>query len=116
MAAIRGNRLKFTIAGEGKPAVTHYELREAFKKHAELIFRLETGRTHQIRVHLNAIGHPIFNDPVYGQRDRRTKLLGQALHAWRLAFRHPHTGISLDFESPPPAAYAETRDLLSVSP
>lgn len=111
-----GNRLKFTIAGEGKPAVTHYELRHAFKKHAELTFRLETGRTHQIRVHLNAIGHPIFNDPLYGQRDRRTKLPGQALHAWRLAFRHPHTGISLDFESPPPPAYQETRGLLSVSP
>jgi 23S rRNA pseudouridine1911/1915/1917 synthase len=108
-----GNRLKFAIVGEGKPSVTHYELRDAFKKHAELIFRLETGRTHQIRVHLAAIGHPIFNDPVYGQRDRRTELPGQALHAWRLAFRHPHTGVSLDFESPPPTAYAETRELLA---
>jgi 23S rRNA pseudouridine1911/1915/1917 synthase len=111
-----GNRLKFTIVGDGKPAVTHYELRGTFKKHAELIFRLETGRTHQIRVHLAAVGHPIFNDPVYGRRDRRTSLPGQALHAWRLAFRHPHTGVSLDFESPPPPAYVETRELLSVSP
>jgi 23S rRNA pseudouridine1911/1915/1917 synthase len=111
-----GNRLKFTIVGEGRPAVTHYELRDAFKKHAELVFRLETGRTHQIRVHLAALGHPIFNDPVYGRRDRRTALPGQALHAWRLAFRHPHTGVSLEFESPPPPAYVETRELLSVSP
>ncbi len=108
-----GNRLKFAIVGEGKPAVTHYELRDAFKKHAELVFRLETGRTHQIRVHLAAIGHPIFNDPVYGRRDRRTELPGQALHAWRLAFRHPHTGVSLDFESPPPTAYADTVVTLS---
>ena len=107
------NRLRFAIVGEGKPSVTHYELRDAFKKHAELIFRLETGRTHQIRVHLAAIGHPIFNDPVYGQRDRRTELPGQALHAWRLAFRHPHTGVSLDFESPPPTAYVATRELLA---
>ena len=108
-----GNRLKFAIVGEGKPSVTHYEVRDAFEKHAELLFRLETGRTHQIRVHLSAIGHAIFNDPVYGQRDRRTKLPGQALHAWRLAFRHPHTGVSLDFESAPSAAYVDTRQALS---
>jgi 23S rRNA pseudouridine1911/1915/1917 synthase len=107
------NRLKFAIVSEGKPAVTHYELHKAFEKHAELVFRLETGRTHQIRVHLAAAGHPIFNDPLYGRRDGRTQLPGQALHAWRLAFRHPHTGVSLDFESPPPPAYIETREVLA---
>jgi 23S rRNA pseudouridine1911/1915/1917 synthase len=63
------NRLKFAIVAGGKPAVTHYAVREAFPKHAELNFRLETGRTHQIRVHLAAAGYPILNDPVYGRRD-----------------------------------------------
>jgi len=99
------NRLKFAIVADGKPAVTHYELRQAFPKHAELTFRLETGRTHQIRVHLAAAGHPILNDPIYGKRDPRIDLPGQALHAWRLSFRHPATGVRLDFEASPPPAY-----------
>ena len=64
------NRLKFAIVSDGKPAITHYALREAFPKHAELVFRLETGRTHQIRVHLAAAGYPILNDPLYGKKGK----------------------------------------------
>ena len=108
------NRLKFAIVGDGKPAVTHYELRESFPKHAELTFRLETGRTHQIRVHLAAAGHPILNDPIYGKRDPRVHLPGQALHAWRLAFRHPSTGAPLEFEAPPPPEYVEARAIVAT--
>jgi len=107
------NRLRFTIAAEGKPAITHYEVREAFPKHAELIFRLETGRTHQIRVHLAASGHPILNDPVYGRREARFELPGQALHAWRLAFTHPRNGQRMQFEAAPPPAYEHARALVS---
>ncbi|HEX3670410.1 MAG TPA: RluA family pseudouridine synthase [Candidatus Cybelea sp.] len=107
------NRLKYAIVGDGKPATTHYEIREAFAKHAELLFRLETGRTHQIRVHLAAAGYPILNDPVYGKREPRFDLPGQALHAWRLAFRHPRTRESLSFEAPPPPAYIEAKALVS---
>jgi 23S rRNA pseudouridine1911/1915/1917 synthase len=108
------NRLKYTITSEGKPAVTHYTLREAFPKAAELVFTLDTGRTHQIRVHLAAAGHPIVNDPLYGKKEPRFELPGQALHAWRLAFRHPRTGANVEFEAPPPPAYLQARRLVSL--
>ncbi|HVR46321.1 MAG TPA: RluA family pseudouridine synthase [Candidatus Binatia bacterium] len=108
------NRLRFAITSEGKPAITHYEVRAAFAKHAELIFRLETGRTHQIRVHMAASGHPILNDPVYGRREDRFELPGQALHAWRVAFAHPRTGQPMQFEVAPPPAYELARALVSV--
>jgi 23S rRNA pseudouridine1911/1915/1917 synthase len=107
------NRLKYAILREGKPAVTHYAVREAFPNHAELIFRLETGRTHQIRVHLAAAGHPILNDPLYGKKEPPFELPGQALHAWRLAFPHPRTGAMVAFETPPPPAYLQARHLVS---
>jgi 23S rRNA pseudouridine1911/1915/1917 synthase len=107
------NRLKFAIVGDGKPAITHYVLRERFSKHAELAFRLQTGRTHQIRVHLAAADHPILNDPVYGKREARFDLPGQALHAWRLSFRHPRTGTVMEFEAEPPPAYRRARALVS---
>ncbi|HEU5481163.1 MAG TPA: RluA family pseudouridine synthase, partial [Candidatus Tumulicola sp.] len=106
------NRLKFAIVAEGKSAVTHYEVRAAFAKHAELVFRLETGRTHQVRVHLAAMGHPLVNDRVYGRAEPRFDLPGQALHAWRLSFDHPRTGERLQFETPPPEAYLQARELL----
>jgi 23S rRNA pseudouridine1911/1915/1917 synthase len=107
------NRLKFAIAAEGKPAITHYDVRETFTRHAELLFRLETGRTHQIRVHLAAIGHPLLNDPVYGKKEARFQLPGQALHAWRLQFAHPRDGTLMHFESTPPPAYLQARAIVS---
>lgn len=107
------NRMKYAIVNDGRPAITHYEVREAFPKHSELIFRLETGRTHQIRVHLAAIGHNILNDPVYGREESRFGLPGQALHAWRLAFVHPRTDQEMSFEVDPPAEYMAARALVS---
>lgn len=107
------NRLKYAIVQDGRRAVTHYETLATFFKHAELLFRLETGRTHQIRVHLAALGHPIVNDPVYGREEARFGLPGQALHAWRLAFRHPRTEREMHFEVPPPLEYVHARDLLA---
>jgi 23S rRNA pseudouridine1911/1915/1917 synthase len=107
------NRLKFAIAADGKPAITHYEVRNAFPKHAELLFTLETGRTHQIRVHLAAIGHAILNDPLYGRAEPRFELPGQALHAWRVKFRHPTTGAAMEFEADPPVEYQRARTLVS---
>lgn len=109
------NRLKYTITSEGKHAITHYELRERLRDAAELIFTLETGRTHQIRVHMAAMGFPIVNDPVYGKTDRRFELPGQALHAWRLAFRHPVTGEQLEFQADPPPEYTNAKDQLRAS-
>jgi 23S rRNA pseudouridine1911/1915/1917 synthase len=106
------NRLKYAIRADGKPAVTHYQLRERFHDAAELTLQLETGRTHQIRVHFAALGFPIFNDPIYGKKDPRSPLPGQALHAWRLAFKHPVTKEQLSFEAPLPPDYAATLDAL----
>lgn len=108
------NRMRFTIRGDGKPAVTHYVVRERLKGAAELVLRLETGRTHQIRVHLAAIGHPVINDPVYGRTDSRFALPGQALHAWKLELKHPRTKERLRFEVPPPPEYAAAKVLLST--
>ena len=107
------NRLKYTITADGKPAVTHYEVRERLRNAAEVAFRLETGRTHQIRVHMAALGHPLVNDPIYGKTDPRVELPGQALHASRLAFRHPRTRRDLEFHSDPPPEYRSAKALLS---
>ncbi len=106
------NRLRYTIRTDGRPAITHYALRETLQNASELTFRLETGRTHQIRVHLAAFGHALINDPLYGRRDRRVDLPGQALHAWRLRFRHPATRKELTFEAPPPPAYQRAKEIL----
>ncbi|HEY5340360.1 MAG TPA: RluA family pseudouridine synthase, partial [Candidatus Aquilonibacter sp.] len=107
------NRLKYAIRADGKPAVTHYALRERLTDAAELTLTLETGRTHQIRVHFAALGFPVFNDPVYGKRDSRSPLAGQALHAWRLGFKHPLTKAMLTFEASPPADYLATLNALA---
>ncbi|MDE2481789.1 MAG: RluA family pseudouridine synthase [bacterium] len=109
------NRMKYAIVGDGRPAITHYEVRETYPKHAELTFRLETGRTHQIRVHCTAMGHAIVNDPLYGREEERFTLPGQALHAWRLSFAHPRTEQVLEFESSPPEEYEHAKHLLASS-
>jgi 23S rRNA pseudouridine1911/1915/1917 synthase len=87
-----------------REAVTHFELVELLDQNALLRVRLETGRTHQIRVHLAAIGLPVVGDPVYGVRD--PALGRQFLHATRLAFTHPFTGARVEVESPLPADLA----------
>ena len=84
-----------------RDAVTHFEVERLLGDHALLDVRLETGRTHQIRVHLAAIGLPVVGDTVYGVPD--LELDRQFLHAWRLAFPHPLTGEQLEVESPLPA-------------
>jgi 23S rRNA pseudouridine1911/1915/1917 synthase len=87
-------------------AVTHFELERLFREHALLRVRLETGRTHQIRVHLEAIGLPIAGDPVYGVRGD-LGLDRQFLHAARLAFEHPFTNAPVDVSSPLPPDLAD---------
>ena len=87
-----------------REAVTHFELVEQIDQHALLRVRLETGRTHQIRVHLAAIGLPVVGDPVYGAPD--PALGRQFLHAARLAFTQPFTGGRVEVESPLPADLA----------
>lgn len=106
------HRLRYAVRSEGKVAVTHFTVVERLKGFCEVRFVLETGRTHQIRVHMATYGHAIVNDPVYGRRDRRMALPGQALHAGTLAFRHPATREQLRFSVPPPPAYLQAKDLL----
>lgn len=81
-----------------KNAVTHYKVIEQFDKYAHLRLRLETGRTHQIRVHMAYIGKPVFNDPIYGKNDITKSFEGQCLHAKKIGFIHPN-GEYLEFES-----------------
>jgi 23S rRNA pseudouridine1911/1915/1917 synthase len=98
------HRTRMAIVPGGKPAVTHYKVRERFGAHTLLECELETGRTHQIRVHLASIGHPLEGDPAYGGRGAR-RLSRQALHAWKLGFIHPRSGRPVRFEAPPPADF-----------
>jgi 23S rRNA pseudouridine1911/1915/1917 synthase len=94
---------KFAVVADGRPSVTHYETLEAHRYASLLEIDLETGRTHQIRVHLSAVRHPCVGDLTYGADPslaQRTGLTRQWLHAVRLAFRHPHTQEWVELESP----------------
>jgi 23S rRNA pseudouridine1911/1915/1917 synthase len=105
----RADRTRVSTASDRqRSARTHFEVREALARSALLALRLETGRTHQIRTHLAAIGHPVCGDPRYGGRasGARLGLARQFLHSARLAFRHPVTGEEVASESPLPADLA----------
>jgi len=115
----RGDRLRMAIRGSGRPAVTHYRVLERFRAHSYLSVKLETGRTHQIRLHLSHIKYPIVGDPVYGGRfglprgatpgliDTLRGFKRQALHAATLGFDHPRTGKPLLLQSPVPEDFAQ---------
>lgn len=89
---------------ESRDARTHFRVLKRYARHTLLLLQLETGRTHQIRVHLQAIGHPVVGDPVYGSGHTRPgiTLQRQFLHAYQLAFAHPITGEQMEFEAPLP--------------
>ena len=91
----------------GKPAVTHYRVLERFGNYTYIECQLETGRTHQIRVHMASIGHPLHGDAVYGPKKCPVKnLQGQTLHAMVLGFIHPRTGAYMEFEAPIPEYFS----------
>jgi 23S rRNA pseudouridine1911/1915/1917 synthase len=107
---------KWAVVATGKPSVTHYETVEAFRAASLLDIRLETGRTHQIRVHMAAVRHPCVGDLTYGADPTLAARLGltrQWLHARRLAFAHPADGRPLVFDSPPPADLQAVLDRLA---
>jgi 23S rRNA pseudouridine1911/1915/1917 synthase len=104
-------RTRMAVVAGGKPAVTHYRVRRRFAAHTLLECSLETGRTHQIRVHLASIGHPLEGDPVYAGKARGA-FRRQALHAWKLAFVHPSSGKTVSFESPMPADFEALLEVL----
>lgn len=88
---------------KGKHAITHFEVMERFSRATLVRCRLETGRTHQIRVHMKSIGHPLVGDPLYSNNHRRFAIKGQALHARLLGFEHPRTGERIQREREMPA-------------
>jgi 23S rRNA pseudouridine1911/1915/1917 synthase len=114
----RSQRTRMAVRSDGREAVTHYRVLKRFRGHTFVRAQLETGRTHQIRVHLTHIGFPLVGDPVYGGRRRIPRgasepliaaldvFKRQALHATRLALEHPLTGKPLEWEVPPPADMA----------
>ncbi|MFN3822187.1 MAG: RluA family pseudouridine synthase [bacterium] len=122
------DRKKYTVTQDGKPAKTHWVRLETFDFLSLLSLRLETGRTHQIRVHLSHISHPVFGDPDYGGRNRQMGKLStlqrsqaaqllemtsrQLLHAQTLGFHHPITGRQLQFESPLPPDFQSVLNYL----
>ncbi len=107
-----GDRKKMAVREDGKRAVTHYRVLERFSQYTYIECALETGRTHQIRVHLASIGHPILGDEVYGGRKCPFPLAGQALHAKVLGFSHPSTGEYVETDAPLPNYFSELLERL----
>ena len=108
---------RFAVIADGRPSVTHYDTIEAFRAASLLSVGLETGRTHQIRVHMAALRHPCCGDLLYGADPVLAAHLGltrQWLHAVRLSFEHPSTGREVTFESPYPEDLAHALDILAA--
>ena len=108
----RADRKQIAVVEGGRAAATRYYVKERFGDCTLVECHLETGRTHQIRVHMKHIGHPVVGDPVYGLRKQRFPLQGQLLHAARLEFVHPTTGEFLSFTAPLPADFADVLERL----
>lgn len=109
------HRTRFTgKVKAGKPAVTHFKVKERFAEGALVEIGLETGRTHQIRVHFAEAGFPLLSDSLYGsKRAQRPELIArQALHAWKLSFTHPRTGKVLSFTAKPPKDFLQAQKRL----
>ena len=127
IARHRVHRTRMSVAGQGRHAVTHFEVRARYSHFTRLRVRLETGRTHQIRVHMHHMGHPVAGDPVYGTRRRVQHLplpvqqalrglQGQALHAGRLALRHPRGHARCEWRAPLPEDLRRLLAALDQSP
>jgi 23S rRNA pseudouridine1911/1915/1917 synthase len=101
------DRKKMAIVRDGRHAVTHYEVIERFKYHTLVKLTLETGRTHQIRVHMASLGYPIVGDHIYGIKNEKVKHDGQALHAKKIGFIHPTTHENVSFDSELPDYFVE---------
>jgi 23S rRNA pseudouridine1911/1915/1917 synthase len=96
----------------GKDAITHYKVLQRFERYTYMEFVLETGRTHQIRVHMASIGHPLLGDEVYGPAKCPYQLQGQTLHALTIGFKHPSTGEYVEFSAPLPEYFQHLLEIL----
>lgn len=102
-----------SVEDGGRTAVTHWQVKERLANYTLIHFQLETGRTHQIRVHSAKMGHPIVGDPVYGSgRSVGVNLPGQALHAWKLQLQHPLSGNLVQVTAPPPPSFTTLLEVL----
>ena len=101
------SRQQMCVVENGKNAVTNFKVIERFKRHTLIEVLLETGRTHQIRVHMKYIGYPVLGDPIYGHRSEVDPVHGQYLHAKELSFYHPRSGKLLSFSAPLPDYFEE---------
>lgn len=106
------DRKKMAVTENGKRAVTHYRVLKRFEKYTLIECVLETGRTHQIRVHMASIGHPILGDEVYSTQKSPFKLEGQTLHAKILGFRHPSSGEYIEVDAPLPDYFEHLLEIL----
>ncbi len=107
-------RMAVCRPGEGREAVTHWQVMDSHDGYSHIICRLETGRTHQIRVHMAHIGHPLLGDPVYGVKKPFPGLAGQCLHAAQLTFTHPSTGERMTVEAPLPGWFTAVLEKLKL--
>jgi 23S rRNA pseudouridine1911/1915/1917 synthase len=101
------DRKKMAVVAGGKRAVTHWQVVERYNGVTRVECRLETGRTHQIRVHMAYLGHPVLGDTVYGAKKPYPGLVGQCLHAKQLRFRHPRTGELVEVSAPLPEYFVK---------
>ena len=106
------DRKKMAVVKTGKEAITHFKVLERFKENTLLEINLETGRTHQIRVHLSQIGYPIVGDMVYSNGKNKFGVQGQMLHAWKIKFMHPITGKEMEIEAPLPPYFKDVLEKL----
>ena len=113
IARHRTDRKKMAVDPEGRRAVTHWEVLGRYRGYTHIRCRLETGRTHQIRVHMASIGHPLLGDTVYGAKKPVPGLAGQCLHARALTFRHPRTGEPVTVTCPLPDWFQAQLDRLA---
>ncbi len=110
------DRKKMAVVRQlGKPAVTHFQVVERLGRYTVVSCRLETGRTHQIRVHMASIGHPVVGDPKYGPVKVESGIKGQALHSSEIHFTHPRTGEAMNFSAPTPQDMIELIERLRKS-
>lgn len=108
IARHKTDRKRMAIVEGGREAITHYTVLKRYRGYTHMAFQLETGRTHQIRVHMASIGHPIIGDPVYGlKKDRFSDIGGQCLHAAELTLTHPKTGERMTFSAALPDYFVE---------